>query len=202
MHCSEAGHSQSLSFAIAGTPRSPPQAPAKAAAASSGPARFHRLAASLAPAATVNLPARRPPAAAAATTSTTTAAPPPVVPRVQQPQRPQQRQQQSPLPPLPPTDHPVVDLLRRRVLEGSTPGRRSDGFKLGLAVEGGGMRGIVTGAMLMALLGFDARGAFDAVYGASAGAINATYFLTGARVVVVGGEGVRLGFWLGSASGG
>lgn len=33
----------------------------------------------------------------------------------------------------------------------------------------------------MALLGFDARDAFDAVYGASAGAMNASYFLTGAR---------------------
>lgn len=34
--------------------------------------------------------------------------------------------------------------------------------------------------MLMSLLSFDALLAFDAVYGASAGAINATYFLTGA----------------------
>jgi hypothetical protein len=35
--------------------------------------------------------------------------------------------------------------------------------------------------MLIGLLGFDARGAFDAVYGASAGAMNASYFLTGGR---------------------
>ncbi len=39
-------------------------------------------------------------------------------------------------------------------------------------------RGIVTGAMLMALLDMGLRDACDAVYGASAGAINATYFLT------------------------
>ncbi|GBF93186.1 DNA-directed RNA polymerase I subunit-like [Raphidocelis subcapitata] len=91
-----------------------------------------------------------------------------------------------PLPPPPPPrlpppspDHPVLDLIRARVREGSRPGARSDGFKLGLAVEGGGMRGVVTGAMLMALLGCDTRDAFDAVYGASAGAINSTYFLTG-----------------------
>ena len=75
--------------------------------------------------------------------------------------------------------HPVLEVLRDRIRSGSRPGDRSDGFKLGLAVEGGGMRGIVTGAMLMGLLGLEARSAFDAVYGASAGAINATYFLTG-----------------------
>ncbi|KAI8477184.1 MAG: acyl transferase/acyl hydrolase/lysophospholipase [Monoraphidium minutum] len=97
------------------------------------------------------------------------------------PQRPPTRQAQAPpaaaLTPLPPHDHPVLDLLRSRLRDGSAPGARSDGFKLGLVVEGGGMRGIVTGAMLMGLL--DARGAFDAVYGASAGAMNASYYLTG-----------------------
>eukprot|EP00879_Flechtneria_rotunda_P017554 GHRR01018404.1.p1 GENE.GHRR01018404.1~~GHRR01018404.1.p1 ORF type:complete len:327 (+),score=120.06 GHRR01018404.1:680-1660(+) len=41
------------------------------------------------------------------------------------------------------------------------------------------MRGIVTGAMLMGLRDMGLTGVFDAVYGASAGAINATYFLTG-----------------------
>jgi len=32
--------------------------------------------------------------------------------------------------------------------------------------------------MLTSLLGFDARDAFDSIYGASAGAINSTYFIT------------------------
>ncbi|KIY99322.1 hypothetical protein MNEG_8642 [Monoraphidium neglectum] len=107
---------------------------------------------------------------------------PPLPPQQQQPRRPAAAAPELELmQPLPPPDHPVLELLRRRLAEGSVPGRRRDGFKLGLAVEGGGMRGIVTGAMLIGLLGFDARGAFDAVYGASAGAMNASYFLTGQK---------------------
>jgi hypothetical protein len=50
--------------------------------------------------------------------------------------------------PPPPVDHPVLDVLRQRMMEGSRPGARGDRFKLGLVVEGGGMRGIVTGARL------------------------------------------------------
>jgi predicted acylesterase/phospholipase RssA len=76
--------------------------------------------------------------------------------------------------------HPVLNLIAERLAARSRPGRRDDGFKLGLAVEGGGMRGIVTGAMLTALLSAGAGPpVFDAVYGASAGAINACYFLSG-----------------------
>lgn len=41
------------------------------------------------------------------------------------------------------------------------------------------MRGIVTGAMLMGLQDMGMLNVFDAVYGASAGAINSTYFLSG-----------------------
>ncbi len=41
------------------------------------------------------------------------------------------------------------------------------------------MRGVVSGAMLMALRDLGLAHAFDAVYGSSAGAINAAYFLTG-----------------------
>lgn len=72
-------------------------------------------------------------------------------------------------------------LISKRLQEGSSsrPGQRGDGFKLGLVVEGGGMRGIVTGAMLMGLQDMGLTHCFDAVYGASAGAINSTYFLTG-----------------------
>lgn len=40
---------------------------------------------------------------------------------------------------------PVLRLIQQRLRDGSTPGRRKDRFKLGLVVEGGGMRGIVTG---------------------------------------------------------
>ncbi|BCJ32724.1 hypothetical protein Athai_02270 [Actinocatenispora thailandica] len=72
-------------------------------------------------------------------------------------------------------DHPVCRVLRERRARGD----RSDGYKVGLAVQGGGMRGVLSGAMLTALedLGFGA--VFDGVYGASSGALNGAYFLAG-----------------------
>lgn len=45
-------------------------------------------------------------------------------------------------------DHPTLALLRQRVLSRSRPGSRADPFKLGLVVEGGGMRGCVSGGAL------------------------------------------------------
>lgn len=73
--------------------------------------------------------------------------------------------------------HPVVDLMKRRAAEGSLPGNRSDRYKLGLDIEGGALRGAVTGASVLAVdkLGF--RNVFDVIYGSSAGASNAAYFL-------------------------
>ncbi|KAI8470618.1 MAG: hypothetical protein J3K34DRAFT_458747 [Monoraphidium minutum] len=150
----------------------PPIAPPAAAGAS----RLQRLITSLAPG---PAPATRPTAAAAAAAPAAVAAPAFGAAAARRAAPAPPPPQQQPLLPLPPRDHPVLELVRQRLREGSVPGRRSDGFKLGIAVEGGGMRGIVTGAMLMGLQGFDALEAFDAVYGASAGAINATYFLTG-----------------------
>lgn len=87
--------------------------------------------------------------------------------------------------PLPPPLNPTLSLLQRRHQEQSTPGARTDPFKLGLVVEGGGMRGVISGAMLMGLLTLGLRPCFDAVYGASAGAINATFFLSGAAINLV-----------------
>jgi len=60
-------------------------------------------------------------------------------------------------PPLPPGDHPVLDLLKQRLAEGSRPGHRTDGLKLGLVVEGGGMRGIVTGELVPRVLPIQIR---------------------------------------------
>lgn len=59
----------------------------------------------------------------------------------------------------------MLRLLLSRLQDGSAPGSRSDGFKLGLVVEGGGMRGIVTGAMLMGLQDMGLVNVFDSVYG-------------------------------------
>ncbi|MDN3241005.1 patatin-like phospholipase family protein [Glycomyces tritici] len=76
-------------------------------------------------------------------------------------------------------DHPVLELIRARRDDGTTPGSHVDGFKLGLAVEGGGMRGVTSAAMLVALDDLGLRGVFDAVYSTSSGSINAAYFLAG-----------------------
>ncbi|MFE9426535.1 patatin-like phospholipase family protein [Kitasatospora sp. NPDC006697] len=75
--------------------------------------------------------------------------------------------------------HPVLELLRARRDSGSLPGERTDGARLALAVEGGGMRGVVSAAMLNQLDDYGFKNAFDVVYGCSAGGINAAYFLAG-----------------------
>ena len=48
-------------------------------------------------------------------------------------------------------DHPAVDVVQARLRGGSKPGKRKDSHKVGLVVEGGGMRGVVTGAALQAM---------------------------------------------------
>ena len=92
-------------------------------------------------------------------------------------------------------DHPALQLLRTRALAGSRPGSRRDPFKLGLVVEGGGMRGCVSGGALQALSDLGLRDVFDAVYGSSAGAINSTYFISGAAAVRPSRR-VPVGRWL------
>jgi predicted patatin/cPLA2 family phospholipase len=71
----------------------------------------------------------------------------------------------------------IPQLLRKRRDEASKPGQREDGRSISLVIEGGAMRGVVSGGMVAALeyLGF--RDCFDAVYGSSAGAISAAYFI-------------------------
>jgi predicted patatin/cPLA2 family phospholipase len=78
-------------------------------------------------------------------------------------------------------NHPVLELLRRRREDQSQPGCRrvEDQAKLGLVIEGGGMRGIVSASMLAALEDLGYRDSIDAVYGVSAGSINGAYFLGG-----------------------
>lgn len=81
----------------------------------------------------------------------------------------------------PPWDlhHPVLQLMRSRRQAGSAVGRHDDDAKLGLTVEGGGMRGIVSCAMLAALEDLGYHDVFDAIYGGSSGSVNAAYFLAG-----------------------
>ncbi|MBM7770263.1 putative patatin/cPLA2 family phospholipase [Actinokineospora baliensis] len=71
--------------------------------------------------------------------------------------------------------HPVISLLRSRLSSGS----RADGRKLALAVEGGGSRGSYSGGMIAGLDDLGLTSCFDAVYGASAGALNGAWMLGG-----------------------
>lgn len=74
--------------------------------------------------------------------------------------------------------HPVRQVLLERRAAGSKPGDRADKFKVGLAVEGGGLRGVVSAAMLTALEDLGFADAFDDVYACSSGAVNGAYFMT------------------------
>jgi len=71
----------------------------------------------------------------------------------------------------------VLDVISERVRARGTADGKTDGYKLGLVVEGGGMRGITSAGMLLGLKRQEMDDVFDAVYGSSAGAINLTYFL-------------------------
>jgi predicted patatin/cPLA2 family phospholipase len=77
--------------------------------------------------------------------------------------------------------HPAatVDLLKERVCRARQSREIQDGRKVGLIVEGGAMRGVISCASLMALEELGMTEIFDEVYGASAGAVNAAYFLAG-----------------------
>jgi predicted patatin/cPLA2 family phospholipase len=65
--------------------------------------------------------------------------------------------------------HPVAAALRER------PG----GSRIALVVEGGGMRGAVSGGMALGLDELGLAGAFDAAYGSSAGTLNAMWLVSG-----------------------
>jgi predicted patatin/cPLA2 family phospholipase len=75
--------------------------------------------------------------------------------------------------------HPVLALLRERATDGTRPGARSDGQRLALVLEGGGMRGVVSAGMASALERRRLLDCFDLVVGTSAGALNAAAFLAG-----------------------
>lgn len=65
--------------------------------------------------------------------------------------------------------HPVAEALRKRPPDA----------RIALVVEGGGMRGAVSGGMALALDELGLSGAFDAAYGSSAGALNAMWLVSG-----------------------
>jgi predicted patatin/cPLA2 family phospholipase len=73
---------------------------------------------------------------------------------------------------------PTISLLLARAARGSRA-PHDDGARIALCVEGGAMRGVVSAGMVSALEDLGLVDAFDSVYGSSAGAINAAYFLAG-----------------------
>ena len=77
-----------------------------------------------------------------------------------------------------PTPPEVLRALAARARTGSQPLARPDGLRIALVIEGGGMRGIISGGMALALDELGLVPAFDAVYGASAGAITGAWLLS------------------------
>ncbi|MGW4793356.1 patatin family protein [Nonomuraea sp. MG754425] len=74
--------------------------------------------------------------------------------------------------------HRLLAVLARRAAEASRPGERTDGHRVALAIEGGGMRGTVSAGMALAIQQLGLLPLFDAVYGASAGAISGAWLLS------------------------
>jgi predicted patatin/cPLA2 family phospholipase len=83
-------------------------------------------------------------------------------------------------------DHPVIAALHERRREGSRPGQRTDGRQIALVIEGGGMRGVVSAGMTAAIEQLGLTAAFDEVHGASAGAFNAAFLLSGQATYLTG----------------
>jgi predicted patatin/cPLA2 family phospholipase len=76
-------------------------------------------------------------------------------------------------------DDEVWRLVVERAVSGSRPGQRSDGRRVALAVEGGGMAGAVSAGMCVALESLGLIASFDVIYGSSSGALNASYTAAG-----------------------
>jgi predicted patatin/cPLA2 family phospholipase len=77
-----------------------------------------------------------------------------------------------------PAAHEVLRALAARREVGSQPLARDDGMRIALVIEGGAMRGIISAGMALALAELGLVPAFDAIYGASAGAITGAWLLS------------------------
>ena len=75
--------------------------------------------------------------------------------------------------------HPVLELMRARKQAGTKPGSHDDGATLAVAIEGGGMRGIVSAGMAAGLESLGLRDTVDRVYGSSAGSLNGAFLIAG-----------------------
>ena len=85
--------------------------------------------------------------------------------------------------------HPVLELLARRAERADQAGAHragahragapTDGARLALAIEGGGMRGVVSAGMTAAIELLGLTACFDLIVGTSAGALNGAGLLAG-----------------------
>jgi predicted patatin/cPLA2 family phospholipase len=82
--------------------------------------------------------------------------------------------------------HPVIRRLLERRESGSRPLHRSDGRRIGLVLEGGGMRGVVSVGMTAAMEQLGLADVFDEVHGASAGAFSGGFFIAGQATYLAG----------------
>jgi predicted patatin/cPLA2 family phospholipase len=73
----------------------------------------------------------------------------------------------------------AIAAIRARAARHQAGDRSPDGRKLALVVEGGGLRGVCSGGGAVALEDLRMTDVFDHVYGTSAGAVNASYFVAG-----------------------
>lgn len=72
----------------------------------------------------------------------------------------------------------VTAVIAERIKAKSKPIQRKDNFKVGLIIEGGGMRGVIVGGMVVALEALEAVNAFDGIYTESAGSCAGAYFIS------------------------
>lgn len=73
------------------------------------------------------------------------------------------------------SSNPVIQEIKLRMKDRNAT--KELGHKLGLVVEGGGMRGVISGGALVALAKLGLTKAFDEIHTESAGALNSAYFL-------------------------
>src|SRR5271165_4339677 len=66
-----------------------------------------------------------------------------------------------------------------RLAEGSRRGARSDRAVIALAIEGGGLRGVISAGMCLLLEKTGLIDAVDLIYGASSGALNGSFTAAG-----------------------
>jgi predicted patatin/cPLA2 family phospholipase len=72
----------------------------------------------------------------------------------------------------------VLQLLRERSEQGSTPGHRHDDARVALVIEGGSSRGAYSSGMTVEIERLGLLPVFDVVYGSSAGALSGAWLLS------------------------